>query len=240
MGRSPRYKGSPIHGLLVVDKPLGVSSTEVVRRGRYAAGDVKVGHAGTLDPLATGVVVLCFGRATKAVEQVMGLTKVYRTAIDLSAFTATDDAEAELEPVVVAQPPELAAVQAVLAAHTGTVMQVPPVYSALKIQGKPAYKRARKGEAVALAARPVRIDCIQLERYDWPELDLVVTCGRGTYLRSLARQIGSALGTGGFLRGLRRSAVGPYSVDQAVPLDDLPQPLTEAHLLPIPVQQDPP
>ena len=238
MGRKPRYKGTPIHGLLVVDKPLGVGSTEVVRRGRYAAGDVKVGHAGTLDPLATGVVILCFGRATKAVESLMGLTKVYHAAIVQSAFTTTDDAEGEREEVVVATPPDVAAVRAVLGDLTGTIMQVPPAYSALKVDGKPVYARVRGGESVTLAARPVRIDRIELERYAWPELDLVVTCGRGTYLRSLARQVGGALGTGGTLRGLRRTAVGPYTVDTATPLDRLPQPLTQDHLLPLPAADD--
>ncbi|MDA3960490.1 MAG: tRNA pseudouridine(55) synthase TruB [Planctomycetota bacterium] len=237
MGRRPRYKGTPIHGLLVVDKPLGVGSTEVVRRVRYAAGDVKTGHAGTLDPLASGVVICCLGNATKSVEALMGQTKVYETAIDLSGFTATDDAEAEVEPVACAQAPDRSAVDAVLAQHLGTIMQTPPAYSALKLQGKPAYERVRAGEKVELAARPVRIDAIEVQRYQWPYLEVVVTCGRGTYLRSLARSVGEALGTGGYLRGLRRTAVGPYCVENATPLDALPDPVTQDHLLPAPVAE---
>lgn len=234
MGRKPRYKGTPIHGLLVVDKPLGAGSTDCVRRARWAGGDVKVGHAGTLDPQATGVVILCFGTATKAVEQLMGQTKVYATQVDLSAFTTTDDAEGDRTEVAVATPPDEAAVRAVLDHLTGTIMQTPPVYSALKIDGKRAYDRVRAGEQFVMQARPVCIDRIELTRYAWPELDLVVTCGRGTYLRSLARQIGEALGTGGCLRGLRRTAVGAFRVEDATPLDQLPEPLTQDHLLPVP------
>ena len=233
MGRKPRYKGTPIHGLLVVDKPLGVSSAEVVRRGRYAAGDVKVGHAGTLDPLATGVVILCFGQATKAVESLMAQTKVYVAEVDLSAFTATDDAEAEREVVAVDSPPSAAQIEAALATLTGTIMQRPSAYSALKVGGKPAYARVRAGEDVELPKRPVRIDAIVVREYTWPRLTIEVTCGKGTYIRSLARQIGEALGTGGYLTALRRTAVGSYRVENAVPLGDLPQPLTEGHLLPV-------
>lgn len=233
MGRRPRYRGTPIHGVIAIDKPVGVGSTEVVRRVRYAAGDVKTGHAGTLDPLASGVLVCCLGRATKAVERLMGAGKEYRATIDLTGFTRTDDAEAAVEPVPVATPPDRPAIETVLAAHVGAIAQTPPAYSALKVDGRPAYARARAGEAVTLPARTVRIDAITCDAYAWPYLEITVRCGRGTYLRSLARAIGVALGTGGFLRGLRRTAVGEHRVADATPLDALPTPLTQAHLRPV-------
>jgi len=229
----PRRFKSTMHGLFLVDKPVGPSSMDVVRRVRRAAGMCKTGHGGTLDPLASGLVVCALGQATKQVEAVMDHTKVYRTRIDLSAFTVTDDAEAPPEPVAVVQPPEMAQVHAVLDRLTGTIQQCPPAYSACKIDGQPAYKRVRAGEQVQLAARPVRIHELQIEEYAWPFLSLVVTCGRGTYIRSLARQIGEALNTGGFLTSLRRERIGAFSVADACPLDALPEPITQAALIAI-------
>lgn len=234
MGRRPRARGPRIDGLLVVDKPVGVTSMDVVRRVRAAAQGCRTGHAGTLDPLASGVVVCCLGRATRAVEHLMGLAKVYRGEIDLGAFTDTDDAEGEPRPVAVAEPPGEEAVRAALAGFVGEIDQVPPAYSALKVAGRPAYALARRGETVELAARRVRIDEIRCERYAWPIVELAVRCGRGTYIRSLARDLGRALGTGGHLRSLRRTAVGPYTVEEAVALDAVPRPLTAEHLLPAP------
>ena len=223
-----------LQGLLIVDKPAGCTSMDVVRVVRRAAGGTKTGHAGTLDPLATGVLVCCLGRATKAVEKLMDLTKVYDTTIDLAAFTATDDAEGAREEVEVATPPTLDEVHSVLAGLTGVIQQRPPAYSAVKIGGKRAYKLARRGEAPVMPPRPVRIDAIDLVQYGWPLLHIVVTCGKGTYIRSLARQIGQALHTGVHLTALRRTAIGPYTIDRATPLDDLPHPLSQADLLPIP------
>lgn len=226
-----------MEGLLVVDKPLGVSSMDVVRRVRRAAGlgrRFKVGHAGTLDPLATGVVVCCLGKATRAVEQLMGLTKVYDAVVDLSAFTTTDDREGERQEVAVTQIPDEATVRQVLATFIGEVEQVPPVYSAVHVDGQRAYKLARRGEQPDMPARTVRIDAIELNRYDWPLLDITVTCGRGTYIRSLARDIGVRLGTGGHLASLRRTAVGPYTLDKAITFDRLESPLRQEDLLPTP------
>lgn len=229
-----KYRTHDLHGLIVIDKPVGASSMAVVRRVRRAGGHCKTGHAGTLDPLATGVLICCLGDATRAVERLMGLTKVYETTIDLSAFTNTDDAEGEREEVRVDTPPDRDAVRAALDALTGTIDQTPPAYSAIKIDGQRAYKMARRGEEVQLAPRPVRIDRIELVDYDWPRLTLIITCGRGTYIRSLARQIGDTLYTGGHLTALRRTAIGPYTIERAVTLDDLPEPLTNEHLLPPP------
>ncbi|MHC5068803.1 MAG: tRNA pseudouridine(55) synthase TruB, partial [Planctomycetota bacterium] len=163
---------------------------------------------------------------------------VYRAEIDLSAFTNTDDAEGERSEVAVANPPTMAAIKAVLATLTGTVMQKPPAYSALKINGQRAYKLIRRGEDVDIPPRPVRIDAITIDAYAWPILTVTVTCGKGTYIRSLARQIGEGLGTGGSLRALRRTAVGEYRIEGALPLDALPEILTEADLLPVPPIHD--
>ena len=230
-----KYANTTLHGLLVVDKPLGVSSMDVVRQVRRAGGHVKTGHAGTLDPLATGVLICCIGRATRAVGALMGMTKVYAADVDLSAFTNTDDAEGERQPVEVEYPPSAEQVRAALHQLTGEVEQTPPAYSAIKIGGQRAYKLARKGEDVIMPSRTVRIDRIDLVRYDWPALSIIVTCGKGTYIRSLGRQIGQILGTGGYLTALRRTAIGPYTIGQAVPLDKVPRPLTQNDLLPTPV-----
>ncbi len=223
-----------MHGLLIVDKPVGCSSMDVVRRVRRAAGGAKTGHAGTLDPLAEGVIVCCLGRATRCVEQLMELTKVYRTTIDLSAFTTTDDREGERQPVDGAAPPTAEQLHEALDGLTGEIRQTPPAHSAIKVGGKRAYKLARAGERVVMPPRIVRIDRIDLHRYDWPLAEITVTCGRGTYIRSLARQIGGQLNVGGHLTRLRRTAIGPYTLDRARRLDDLPDPITAAHLLPAP------
>ncbi len=229
-----KYRRHDLHGILVVDKPVGCSSMDVVRRVRFAAGHCKTGHAGTLDPLASGVLICCLGKATKAVDLLMGQTKVYETTVDLSALTNTDDAEGERQPVDVAEPPTAAQVREALDRLTGDIQQTPPAYSAIKIDGQRAYKLARKGDNVDIPARTVRIDRIALRRYGWPTLELTVTCGKGTYIRSLARQIGGLLNTGGHLTALRRTAIGHYTIDRATPLDAVPEPLMPEHLTPAP------
>lgn len=225
-----RYRRHDLHGLLVIDKPLGITSMDVVRTVRRAAGHCKTGHAGTLDPLATGVLICCLGRATRRVDALMGMTKVYAATVDLSAFTNTDDAEGERQEVTVAQPPGTAQVAAALRELTGDIEQAPPAYSAIKVGGQRAYKLARRGDEVELPTRRVRIDAIEIVGYDWPRLDVTVTCGKGTYIRSLARQVGVLLGSGGYLTTLRRMAVGPYTIERAVQLDQLPTPLMPEHL----------
>lgn len=242
MGRRPTCWGPPLHGILVIDKPLGLGSTRVVARVRRAAQGNRTGHAGTLDPLATGVLICCIGSATRSVEGLMGGTKIYDAEVDCSAFSVTDDAEGPLIPVDVAIPPEEPAVRNALAGLTGTIMQTPPAFSAIKLSGRPAYALARQGQEVAIAPRPVRIDAIDLLGYDWPIARIRVTCGRGTYIRALARQLGTAMGTGGHLRALRRLAVGPYTLAQARQLDALPEVLTAADLLavPLPPEAGPP
>lgn len=230
MGR-PRYRKSALAGLLVVDKPLGWSSMDVVRRVRRAAGFVKTGHAGSLDPLATGVVVCLVGAATRHVEAIMALPKVYEASLDLSAFTRTDDREGEREEVAVATPPTPDQVRAALARFAGEIDQVPPSFSAVHVEGQRAYALARAGEAPALEARRVVVHEMELVAYEWPLVTVRLRCGRGFYVRSLARDLGVALRTGGHLAALRRTAVGPYTLDQAVGAARLEAPIGAQDLL---------
>ncbi len=222
------------HGLLVVDKPKGLSSMDVVRRVRRAAGHCKTGHAGTLDPLATGVLVCCLGKATKLVGGLMDGRKTYDTTVDLSAFTQTDDLEGEREEVAVATPPTREQILAVLPSFTGQIEQRPPLYSAVHINGQRAYKLARKGEDVELPTRTVTVHAIELLSYDWPSVSLRIKCGKGTYIRSLGRDLGKALNTGGHLTALRRTAVGRFTLDEAVPIERLDEPITQDDLIPLP------
>ncbi|MHB1155282.1 MAG: tRNA pseudouridine(55) synthase TruB [Phycisphaerales bacterium] len=227
-----RYARHDLHGLLVIDKPLGPSSTDVVRKIRWLGGNCKVGHAGTLDPMATGVLICCIGNATKAVPSLMGMTKRYITTLDLSHFSTTDDSEGTLQLVQIPTPPTAAQLRAALDTLIGEIQQTPPIHSAVMIRGQRAYKLARQGHDVVIEPRTVRIDRIDILRYDCPMLEIAVTCGKGTYIRSLARQIGRALGTGGYLTALRRTAIGPYRIEQAAQLDRLPKPLQSEHLIP--------
>lgn len=238
------------NGLIVVDKPEGMSSMDVVRHVRRAAARglaelraerggsdvsgpkrVKTGHAGTLDPLATGVVICCLGRATKQVERLMGLTKVYETVVDLGAFTTTDDRESEREEVAIVERPTAAAIGAACAAMVGEVDQVPPAFSAIHVKGQRAYDLARRGEAVRMGPRRVRIDAIEVLGYDWPNVRLRVTCGKGTYIRSIGRDLGRTLGIGGHLASLRRTAVGGYRVEDAWPIERFARPLLPGDLM---------
>ncbi|MCA9279154.1 MAG: tRNA pseudouridine(55) synthase TruB [Phycisphaeraceae bacterium] len=227
-------------GFLVVDKPYRLSSTSIVSvvKARLRHGGapkrIKVGHGGTLDPLASGVLVVLVGKATKLCDRVMQGTKTYRATIDLSRTSDTDDLEGELTDVHVAAPPTRETVDHVLQSKfTGTVMQTPPIHSAIFVNGKRAYDLARRGHDVQLEARPIQIDAISIERYEFPELEISVTCGKGTYIRSLARDVGVALKCGGMLTGLRRTQVGLFSLEHAYTLDDVPDPLMQEHLLSI-------
>ena len=224
--RPPRNKRPDLNGLLVIDKPIGMSSAHVCTIIRGKTNGAKVGHAGTLDPLATGVLVLCLGKATKLVERIMGTPKRYRTDIDLSAFSATEDLEGELTPVEIAQAdrPTRETIERIIAERfTGVISQAPPSFSAIKIGGKPAYKLARAGAIPSeLEPRDIRIDSIEIIEYTWPNLTLDIRCGRGTYIRSLARDLGKALRTGGHLTALRRTAVGQFTQEQARTLESIP------------------
>jgi len=229
----PNRRTSP-SGLLVIDKPTGLTSMDIVRRVRDAGRGVKTGHAGTLDPLATGVLICCLGKTTKTIERLMDRPKTYEATLDLSAFTDTGDSQGEPEWVAVTEPPAREAIKAELARFVGWIDQMPPAHSAIKLGGRRAYDLARQGQAVDMPTRPVRIDALTLRDYAWPVVQIDIRCGKGTYIRSLARDLGRALGTGGHLTQLRRSAVGEYTVDLAWTLEALPAPLTEQSLLPPP------
>jgi len=222
------------NGLLVVDKPEGPSSmaaVAAVRRRFRAFGKVKVGHGGTLDPLATGVLVLGVGPATRILERIVASDKRYRTTVDLSAFTTTDDREGERTEVPVSTPPSEAAMREVLLAFSGIVQQAPPAFSAIKVNGRRSYRLARDGRPPELPSRPVRIDEVRLLAYEWPHVDLDIRCGKGVYIRSIARDLGRRLGVGGHCVRLRRTAVGGYDESLARPLDALPESLGLEDLL---------
>ena len=224
----------PIKGIIVVDKPLNLTSMNVcsIVRGRLKAGGapkrVKVGHGGTLDPLATGVLVVLIGKATKMCDEVMAGVKGYLTTVDLSQVSTTDDLEGEKTEVIPSSIPTLGEIEIACAKWTGDVMQKPPPYSAIKVNGQRAYALARKGEMVDLEARPIRIDSIKVVSYEWPMLTIDVVCGKGTYIRSLGRDIGAELGAGGMLTALRRTRVGQFTLEQAMTLDDVPNPFDPA------------
>lgn len=224
-----------LNGILVIDKPLGLSSAAVCTRVRRIAGRAKVGHAGTLDPLATGVLVLCLGKATKAIDQLMATEKRYRATIDLSGVSTTDDREGERTPVHVHAPPARTQIEQVLREQfTGEIMQSPPAFSAIWVDGRRAYDLARQGQVLELRARPVVIHSIDILAYQWPILDLDIRCGKGTYVRSMARDIGAALGCGGMLDALQRTAVGTYALAQARQIEALPTPFGPEQLLAVP------
>ncbi|MEW6253270.1 MAG: tRNA pseudouridine(55) synthase TruB [Planctomycetota bacterium] len=217
-----------MNGILNLDKPLRLTSADAVYRVRsMLAGGwprrewPKAGHAGSLDPLATGVLVICVGRATKLVERIMDQPKVYRAAAALDVTSPSFDLELPATAVPVAHPPDAAAVAGVLRSLEGTIMQAPPATSAVKIAGRPAYRLSRAGRAPVLPARPVRIYWTRLRRYEWPQLEFDVACGRGTYIRALIRDIGAQLGVGGCLTGLERLAVGPFRVEESWSLERL-------------------
>jgi tRNA pseudouridine55 synthase len=220
-------------GLLVLDKPTGLTSRAAVDHvQRWFPRRTRIGHTGTLDPLATGVLVLCIGSATRLTEYVQAMSKTYRSRFRLGARSDTDDADGTITPVVVANPPDRNALETQLHAFVGVIDQVPASYSAAKIKGQRAYDLARRGEEVALAPRQVRIYAIDILHYEYPVLDVEVHCGKGTYIRSLARDLGERLGCGAFVETLRRMRVGPFTVENAVTLDNEPDE-ARARLLPL-------
>ncbi|MCZ4500095.1 MAG: truB [Marmoricola sp.] len=212
-------------GLLVVDKPAGITSHDVVARVRRLAGTRKVGHAGTLDPMATGVLVVGINRATRLLGHLLLTDKGYDATILLGSSTTTDDAEGD---VVESAPTDQVtdeAIRAGLAAMVGEIDQVPSAVSAIKIDGKRAYERVRAGEQVEIAARRVTISAIDVTRIEREQggiaVDIAVRCSSGTYIRAIARDLGAGLAVGGHLTALRRSAVGPFGLDVARTLEEL-------------------
>jgi len=221
------------HGLLVIDKPGGMTSRDAVNRvqGLFPRG-TRIGHAGTLDPLATGVLVLCLGQATRLTEYVQRMQKTYRAGILLGARSDTDDTDGQISPVTGAVPPTSEETKRGLRGFVGAIEQVPPAYSAAKVTGRRAYDLARQGQGVDLQPRKVQIYGIDLVSYAFPHLEIEVRCGKGTYIRSLARDLGERLGCGALVESLRRTRIGPFQVDDAVQLD-LPGDAVRARLLTI-------
>jgi len=234
--RKPR--GRPLDGWLVIDKPPGLTSTDVVNRVRRAFDAQKAGHGGTLDPLATGVLPIAFGTATKTVPYVMDGTKLYRFTLRLGEARDTDDADGEVTGMTDARPTD-ARIEAELPAFRGDIMQVPPIYSAIKIDGERAYDMAREGRAPVLEPRPARVDRFALiQRPDDDTAVFDVQSGKGVYMRSLARDLSAACGTLGHVAALRRLRVGPFTEADAIPLDKIiqgedTQPASPNLLLPV-------
>ncbi len=214
-----RKHGRPLNGWLVVDKPPGMTSTDVVNRVRRGFDAQKAGHGGTLDPLATGVLPVAFGHATKTVPYVMDGTKLYRFTLRLGDARDTDDADGQVVATSDARPTD-AQIAAALPAFLGDIMQVPPAYSAIKVAGERAYDMAREGRAPVLEPRPARVDRFALiERTDADTAVFEVQSGKGVYMRSLARDLAQACGTLGHVAALRRLRVGPFTEAQAILLD---------------------
>lgn len=242
-------------GILNLDKPPRLSSAAALNRlKRIFPRGTKIGHAGTLDPFATGVLVVLIGRATKLCEHFMSLAKQYDATIKLGATTETLDtespeiatmtpgamnrtlhAESPEIPGAIITPPDRVAIESVLPRFVGLIDQMPPVFSALKINGRRACDRMRDGQTVELAARKVQVHAVGILEYAFPSLRVLIDCGRGTYVRSMARDIAAALGTVGYLTALRRTAVGPCRIEQSIPLDTLLAEGAEKYLLPPPV-----
>lgn len=201
-----------------------MTSRDVVNRVQtWFPRRTKIGHTGTLDPLATGVLVICVGAATRLADVIQSFGKTYQAVFQLGVTSPSDDADGPIQPYPDARIPTRAAIEQTLSHWIGWIEQVPPVVSALKIAGRRAHELVRQGEDVRLQARPVRIDAIRLGNYDWPFLELEVDCGKGTYIRSLARDLGAALHCGGIVHKLRRTRVGPFTTQDALSIDTPPE-----------------
>ncbi|WP_146503089.1 tRNA pseudouridine(55) synthase TruB [Rubinisphaera italica] len=211
----------PLSGLLNINKPAGWTSRDVVNRVQNVIGIRRCGHAGTLDPLATGVLVVCFGRATRLVSYVQQSRKRYLAEFRFGFTSQTDDIEGELTPVPDAQFPSQSELQKAMQSFVGTIQQVPPRYSAVMVKGQRAYALARKGQEFELKSKPVRIDRFDLIDYQVPNCQAIIECGSGTYIRSLGRDIGAQFECGAVMTSLAREAVGDFSIDRAISIEDL-------------------
>jgi len=227
-------------GILLIDKAPKWTSMDVcakirvlVRRGG-APKRAKVGHAGTLDPFATGLLVVMVGKATKHCNDLMASRKEYLATIDLSRVSDTQDPEGNITLATISREPSEPEVRAAIRNLTGEIMQTPPPFSAIHVGGIRAYELARRGEETKLAARPVTVHEFEILRYAFPLIDVRITCGKGTYIRSLARDLGAALGVGGMLTSLQRTAVGEFRIEHARTMDSFGPTITLADLLPLP------
>ena len=211
-----------MNGVLVVDKPVGPTSFDVVARVRRAARVKRVGHGGTLDPLASGVLPVCIGEATKLAPFLLDAEKAYEFTVRFGVQTDTDDAGGRVTATADASGLDAAAVETALGAFRGPISQVPPAYAAIKREGRALYDYARAGESIEVAPRAVTIFSLELVAFAGPEqVALRVHCSKGTYVRALARDLGRALGTGGHVTALRRTRSGPFALDRARPLDQI-------------------
>lgn len=220
------------HGLLAIDKPSGYTSHDVVDEVRHILGQRGVGHTGTLDPRATGLLVLCLGRATKVAQFVSSCSKSYAAEIFLGRSTTTYDAEGLNESMPLAHPPDMSAeeMQELLSEYVGRIKQQVPVYSAVKMQGRPLYQAARRGEEVEAPEREVIVHSLNLISYEPPILKIELNCSKGTYVRTLAHDIGRKLGCGGYLAELRRTSVGGITLAHAVTLSQLEERVRDGKL----------
>lgn len=222
--------------ILCIDKPIGWTSFDAVKRLRGAIQrrlrlkKFKVGHAGTLDPLATGVLLVCTGRSTKRIDELQAGTKEYVATLRLGATTPSFDLETEIDAHFPTDHITREMAESVLPRFTGRIMQVPPVFSAVKVDGKRAYKLARKGHEPELKAKPLQIDEIELTRFSQEEIEIRVVCSKGTYIRALARDIGEALGSGAHLVALRRTRVGSVGIADCLPIDKALEQIAECPL----------
>lgn len=203
-------------GIVNLNKPLGASSRAAVDAIKRLVRPIKVGHAGTLDPLATGVLVVAIGRATRLIDRLQQMPKRYRGTFILGVTSPTEDVESDYEPIPNAAMPTIEQLEAVLPRFAGEIMQTPPRYSAVKVDGRRAYKLARKGSDFELAPRPVRIDAVRVVDYDAPRVTLEIECGAGTYVRTLGRDIAKAVGSDCVMESLVRTAIGPFDLATAV------------------------
>ena len=234
----PRFR--PLNGILLLDKPPGMSSNQALQKARHLFEAEKAGHTGSLDPLATGLLPLCFGEATKVAGLLLGARKAYRADLALGATTSTDDADGEVLERRPVPAFDAAALEAALAPLRGRIVQVPPAYSAIKQGGVALYKRARRGEAVEVPARTVEVQALDVIEHSGTRVVLHVECGSGTYVRSLARDFGAALGCGAHLTALRRLWVEPFHEPAMFTLAALAEikaaeglPGLDRHLLPL-------
>lgn len=211
----------PLDGLLLLDKPSGLSSNQALQRARLLFRAEKGGHTGALDPLATGLLPLCFGEATKIAGLLLGGRKAYEAGVELGRTTDTDDADGEVLRERPVPALDRARVEAALEPLTGRIRQRPPIYSALKQGGEPLYVKARRGETIEVPEREVEVESIRLLELDGARLRLAVTCGSGTYIRSLARDLGEALGCGAHVTALRRTWVEPFLQPRMFTIDEL-------------------
>ncbi|MEO0317976.1 MAG: tRNA pseudouridine(55) synthase TruB [Pseudomonadota bacterium] len=218
MNKPAKRKRVPVHGVLLLDKPVGMSSTQALAKAKWLLAAEKAGHTGTLDPFATGLLPLCFGEATKFSQDLLEADKTYETVVHLGVTTDTGDTEGRVL-ASKAVDVDRARIEAVLAQFSGPIKQVPPMHSALKRDGKPLYEYARAGITLEREARDVVIHALELLAYEAPMLKLRVTCSKGTYIRVLGEDIGAALGCGAHLNALRRTRVGGVTLDRGVTLE---------------------